>query len=108
MPRIALTFLLGVVSMATPLVLTAAPADSLAPAPRAIALPFDGGPRPTLTAHRAEGPIRVDGRLGEPFPWAVVGLDAVAYLADRAGLVHERTLRHDGRCVVELRKPSVP
>lgn len=52
--------------------------------------------------------LRVDGRLGDPFPWAVVGLDAVAYLADRAGLVHERTLRHDGRCVVELRKPSVP
>jgi hypothetical protein len=69
-PRLAPLFLLGVVSMATPLTLAAAPADSLAPAPRAIALPFDGGPRPTLTARRAEGPIRVDGRLDEP-DWAL-------------------------------------
>lgn len=50
--------------------------------------------------------LRVDGHLGAPFQWAVVGLDAVSYLADRAGLVHTRTLQADGRWVAELHRPS--
>jgi SAM-dependent methyltransferase len=50
--------------------------------------------------------LRVDGLLGEPFQWAVVGLDAVSYLADRAHLVHVRTLQAEGRWVAELRRPA--
>jgi hypothetical protein len=49
--------------------------------------------------------LLVDGRLGAPFEWAVVGLDAVSYLADRAHLVHTRTLQADGRWVAELHRP---
>ncbi len=49
--------------------------------------------------------LLVDGRLGAPFEWAVVGLDAVSYLADRAHLVHTRPLQADGRWVAELHRP---
>lgn len=52
--------------------------------------------------------LRVDQTLGESFPWAVVGLSAVPWLAERANLQHTRTLRDDDRWVVELRRPIVP
>lgn len=52
--------------------------------------------------------LRVDGTLGEPFPWAVVGLDAVPWLAQRAHLQHTRTLSADGRWVAELQRPLAP
>jgi SAM-dependent methyltransferase len=49
--------------------------------------------------------LRVDGALGAPFAWAVVGLDAVPRLADHARLVPTRTLHARGRWVAELTRP---
>ncbi len=51
--------------------------------------------------------LRVDGTLGEPFDWAVVGLDAVPRLADQSRLEHTRTLHAGGRWVAELRRPRL-
>jgi SAM-dependent methyltransferase len=51
--------------------------------------------------------LRVDGTLGQPFEWAVVGLDALPGLADHARLEHTRTLHAGGRWVAELRRPTL-
>ena len=48
--------------------------------------------------------LRVDGILGAPFEWAVVGLDAVERLAHRAGLEHVDTRHEQDRWVAVLRR----
>lgn len=48
--------------------------------------------------------LRVDGRLGRPFEWAVVGTDAISDLAHRAGFAHIDSLARGGRHVAMLTK----
>jgi len=48
--------------------------------------------------------LRVDGRLGRRFDWAVVGVDSIADLAHRAGFAHTDSLVHGGRHVAKLTK----
>jgi SAM-dependent methyltransferase len=48
--------------------------------------------------------LRVDGQLGQRFPWAVVSIDAVAELAERAGFAHIESLTRNGRHVAVLAK----
>ena len=48
--------------------------------------------------------LRVDGRLGRRFAWAVVGIDAITDLAQRAGFAHTDSLVHGGRHVAMLTK----
>ena len=48
--------------------------------------------------------LRVDGHVGRRFAWAVVGVDAIADLAHRAGFIHSDSLVHGGRHVAMLTK----
>ena len=48
--------------------------------------------------------LRVDGQLGRRFAWAIVGIDAIAELAHRAGFTHTTSLVRGGRHVAMLRK----
>jgi SAM-dependent methyltransferase len=48
--------------------------------------------------------LRVDGRLGRRFAWALVGVDAITDVAHRAGFVHTETRAHGGRHVAMLTK----
>jgi hypothetical protein len=50
--------------------------------------------------------LRVDGELGQRFPWAVVSIDAVADLAARAGFAQIGSLAQNGRHVAVLTKVS--
>jgi len=50
--------------------------------------------------------LRVDGQLGQRFPWAVVSIDAVAELAARAGFAQVGSLAKNGRHVAVLAKVS--
>lgn len=48
--------------------------------------------------------LRVDGEVGRRFAWALVGVDAIAQLAQRAGFAHTDSLVHGGRHVAMLTK----
>ena len=48
--------------------------------------------------------LRVDGHVGRRFAWALVGVDAIADLAQRAGFIHTDSLVHGGRHVAMLTK----
>ena len=48
--------------------------------------------------------LLVDGRLGRRFAWALVGMDAIAGLAHRAGFAHTDTRVDGGRHVAMLTK----
>lgn len=48
--------------------------------------------------------LRVDGHLGRRFAWALVGVDAIADLAERAGFIHTDSLVDGGRRVAMLAK----
>lgn len=50
--------------------------------------------------------LRVDGRLGPRFPWAVVGIDAISELATRAGFRHTDSLQRGDRHVAVLTKEA--
>ena len=50
--------------------------------------------------------LRVDGRVGRRFAWALVGVDAIADLADRAGFIHTDSVVRSGRHVAMLTKAA--
>ncbi len=57
---------------------------------------------PGVSGSRERVHLRVHGRASEPFVWATVGLDDVARVAARAGLLVHRMSRAGGRFVATL------
>lgn len=74
--------------------------DLLAPAGRALVEVAPAGT--AATAHQVH--LEVGGRLSHPFPWAVVGPEALCRLAEQAAMRMLRVTAVDGRCFVELAK----
>jgi len=50
--------------------------------------------------------LRVGGQVSEPFAWALVGADAIADVADRAGLETLGVAAENGRLVATLRRAT--
>ncbi|WP_125613976.1 methyltransferase domain-containing protein [Specibacter cremeus] len=83
-------------------VLLARLAALLAPAGRVV---VEADPLPTLDVSFSAVLEDAPGHASEPFPWALVGADALAGHAGRAGLAVAGTRHVQGRVFVTLRRP---